>query len=98
MAIKNVAAPRLPEPTREYSLTYMQDLIRALEIFIEQERTPGDLRARSVFVTNNLTDTPNINGGGIRASTMNLQNLPTSSSGLSTGDVWNDSGTLKIVP
>ena len=28
---------------------------------------------------------------------INLQNLPTSASGLSSGDVWNDSGTLKIV-
>ncbi len=28
---------------------------------------------------------------------LRLSNLPTSASGLSTGDVWNDSGTLKIV-
>ena len=28
---------------------------------------------------------------------INLQNLPTSAAGLSSGDVWNDSGTLKIV-
>ena len=28
---------------------------------------------------------------------INLQNIPTSASGLSSGDVWNDSGTLKIV-
>ena len=27
---------------------------------------------------------------------VNIQNLPTSSSGLSTGDLWNDGGTLKI--
>jgi hypothetical protein len=31
------------------------------------------------------------------AGTLNLSGLPTSSSGLSSGDVWNDSGTLKIV-
>jgi hypothetical protein len=29
--------------------------------------------------------------------TLNLSNLPTSASGLSSGDVWNDGGTLKIV-
>ena len=46
MAIKNVAAPRLPEPTREYSLTYMQDLIRALEIFIEQEKNARRLEGK----------------------------------------------------
>jgi len=33
----------------------------------------------------------------LKASRLNLSNLPTSASGLSTGDVWNDSGTLKIV-
>jgi hypothetical protein len=33
----------------------------------------------------------------VKAGTLNLSGLPTSSSGLSSGDVWNDSGTLKIV-
>jgi len=33
----------------------------------------------------------------VGGSTINFSNLPTSSSGLSTGDLWNDSGTLKIV-
>lgn len=35
--------------------------------------------------------------GNIRVATINLSNLPTSSSGLIAGDVWDDSGTLKIV-
>ena len=35
--------------------------------------------------------------GNVRASTINLSNLPTSSTGLITGDVWDDAGTLKIV-
>ena len=76
MALKSVPPPRLPEPTPEYSLRYMQDLLRALEIFIEQERTPGELRATSITLTA----------------------LPTSSSGLESGALWNDSGTVKIVP
>jgi len=28
---------------------------------------------------------------------INFSSLPTSSAGLSTGDIWNDGGTLKIV-
>lgn len=32
-----------------------------------------------------------------RDGTLNLSGLPTSSAGLSSGDVWNDGGTLKIV-
>jgi hypothetical protein len=35
-------------------------------------------------------------GSSVNAATLVLRSLPTSSSGLSTGDVWNDSGTLKI--
>ncbi len=76
MSLKLVPAPRLPEPTIEYSVSYMQDLLRALEIFIEQERTPGELRGTKITLTE----------------------LPTSASGLESGALWNDSGTVKIVP
>jgi hypothetical protein len=45
----------------------------------------------------NPSDTKNVfiqvSGGG----TLNINSLPTSSAGLSAGDVWNDAGTLKIV-
>lgn len=75
MASNQIPPPRLPEPRAEYDLTYMQDLIKALEIFIQQERNPGEMRAT------NLT----------------LTSLPTSSTGLETGALWNDSGTVKIV-
>jgi hypothetical protein len=34
---------------------------------------------------------------GITCTTLRLSALPTSTSGLSAGDIWNDSGTLKIV-
>jgi len=76
MSLKLVPAPRLPEPTIEYSVSYMQDLLRALEIFIDQERTPGELRGTKITLTD----------------------LPTSASGLESGALWNDSGTVKIVP
>ena len=76
MSLKLVPAPRLLEPTIEYSVSYMQDLLRALEIFIEQERTPGELRGTKITLTE----------------------LPTSASGLESGALWNDSGTVKIVP
>ena len=54
---------------------YMQDLLRALEFYIEQERNPGELRGTKVTLTE----------------------LPTSPTGLETGALWNDSGTVKIV-
>jgi|TARA_B100001057_G_scaffold212692_1_gene212999 hypothetical protein len=76
MAVINVPAPRLPEPTEEYSLAYMQDLLRALEIFIEQERTPGELRGTKITLTD----------------------LPTASTGLESGALWNNSGVVNIIP
>ena len=74
MASNEIAPPRLPEPTPEYSASYMQDLIRALEVFIEQERNPGQLRG----------------------TTITLTNLPTSATGLETGALYNDGGTVKV--
>ena len=74
MATPEVPA-RLPEAPQEYSPIYMQDLIRALEVFISQQRNPGQLRG----------------------STITLTSLPTSATGLETGALYNDSGTVKIV-
>ena len=76
MSSNQIAPPRLPEPTKEYSQVYMQDLLRALEIFIEQERNPGEMRGTKITLTE----------------------LPTSATGLESGALFNDSGTVKIVP
>lgn len=35
--------------------------------------------------------------GKIKATSINFSGLPTSTTGLTTGDVWNDEGTLKII-
>lgn len=75
MAQVQIPPPRLPEPPVEYTQQYLTDLIRALEIFISQERTPGELRATKITLTD----------------------LPTSASGLETGALYNDSGTVKVV-
>jgi hypothetical protein len=54
----------------------MQDLLRALEVFIGQQRNPGQLRG----------------------STITLTSLPTSPTGLETGALYNDAGTVKVAP
>jgi len=75
MSSNEIAPPRLPEAPSEYNQQYMADLVRALEIFIAQERNPGELRGTKITLTE----------------------LPTSASGLETGSLYNDSGTVKVV-
>jgi len=75
MSSNQIAPPRLPEAPTEYSAQYMADLLRALELFIAQERNPGELRGTKITLTD----------------------LPTSATGLETGALFNDSGTVKIV-
>lgn len=75
MSSNEIAPPRLPEPPVEYNQQYLSDLVRALEIFISQERNPGEMRGTKITLTE----------------------LPTSASGLETGALYNDSGTVKVV-
>lgn len=75
MAQIGIAPPRLPDPPNEYSVEFMADLLRSLEIFIQQERTPGEMRGTKITLTD----------------------LPTSATGLETGALYNDAGTVKIV-
>ena len=75
MSSNQIAPPRLPEAPTEYSQQYMSDLVRTLELFIAQERNPGELRGTKITLTD----------------------LPTSASGLETGALYNDSGTVKVV-
>jgi len=53
----------------------MDDLVRAIEAFIDQERTAGELRGTKITLTD----------------------LPTSATGLESGALYNDSGTVKVV-
>lgn len=65
----------------------------------------GNIRIRA-FNTGNVTIGSNTDtglykldvNGKARATSLNLSALPTSSAGLSSGDLWNDVGTVKIIP
>ena len=75
MAQVDTPAPRLPEPPETIDRRYMEDLIRTLQLFITQERNPGEMRGTRLTLTD----------------------LPTSATGLETGALYNDSGTVKVV-
>lgn len=51
-----------------------------------------------VFRTINAQFIQLSNPGDAVYNTLRLLNLPTSATGLPSGSVWNDTGTLKIVP
>ncbi len=63
MSGNQVAPPRLPEAPEEYTRSYMSDLIRTLEIFIEQERNPGEIRATSLTITDLPTSATGLEAG-----------------------------------
>ncbi len=45
-----------------------------------------------------LVVTPYGASGKLKTPRLNISSIPTSSSGLSSGDIWSDGGTLKIIP
>ena len=63
MSGNQVAPPRLPEAPEEYTRSYMQDLIRTWEIFIEQERNPGEIRATRLTITDLPTSATGLEAG-----------------------------------
>ena len=44
MSSRALPPPRLPEAPEEYTRAYMEDLVRALDNYIQQERNPGEMR------------------------------------------------------
>jgi len=86
MSIVRPAAGALPLPPETYTAEYMNRLIRQLTTIFGQLRNPGQLRGSGDPTADAKVRSP-----------LNLANIPTSATGLQSGDVWSDSGTLKIV-
>ncbi len=65
MASSEVPAPRLPDPTIEYDVGYMNDLVRTIQLFMEQEKNPGQLRATNITLTNLPTSPAGLEVGSL---------------------------------
>jgi hypothetical protein len=71
------------------------------DTYIYNSTTAGNISILNDFATGNI----NFAAGGSSTAHMtiksngriNMSSLPTSATGLSSGDLWNDGGTLKIV-
>jgi hypothetical protein len=78
----------LPLPTTEYSVEYMNRLVRQLNLAINKMNAVSPLTVGS-----DLTSQV----AGYPVSGLTIVNIPTSPTGLPAGSVWSDGGTLKIV-
>ena len=78
----------LPLPPNEYSVEYMNRLLRQLNLAISRLNA-----ARPITGASDLSQQV----VGYPISALTLQDIPTSSAGLPSGSVWSDNGTLKIV-
>lgn len=65
MSSNQVAPPRLPEPPIEYTQGYMADLVRSLQVFIEQERNPGEMRGTKLTLTDLPTSATGLEAGSL---------------------------------
>lgn len=78
----------LPLPPKEYSVEYMNRLIRQLNLLVNRLNAPRPISGASDLSQQVV---------GYPISALTLQDIPTSSAGLPSGSVWSDGGTLKIV-
>lgn len=58
----------------------------------------GSTAGGAVTISTSATTTPATRMTIKASGVINMAGMPTSDAGLSTGDLWNDSGTVKIVP
>ena len=103
MAKPNQTAPGafavLPLPPLEYDVQYQNQIVRVLTFILKQIQNPGPVKTDNLTVTDRDEDTQfTVNPQELTETlTIIAKNLPTSATGLAVGQIWNDSGTLKIV-
>lgn len=83
-----VTVTALPLPPGEYSPEYMNRLIKQIGVALAKLAAIGPLTCGSDLTSQN---------SGFPVSGLTIINIPTSPTGLPSGSVWSDGGTLKIV-
>lgn len=90
----------LPLPPMEYDVAYMNNLVRILNFFIQNLQSPGLVQGNALTIEDRDKDTQFKLDPNEERETLIwiMTNLPTSSTGLVKGQVWNNAGVLSIVP
>jgi hypothetical protein len=93
-----MAVPVLPIPPDSYERRYFDELNRVLRLFFSQNEIPLVFQTARLQVLDQNQNVIIDQAFNETSGELNivLTNLPTSASGLATGTVYNDSGTLKV--
>ena len=51
MATRKLSPPQFPIPPKEYSQTYMAEVLRAFSLYVQQQNVPGDGRHTNLTLT-----------------------------------------------
>jgi hypothetical protein len=96
----SVPSPVLPLPPLEYDVQYMDTLVRLLNYFIVQQNNPGNIRG-SVLELSSGTVVPDVTIDTTASNSVTkvvVLDLPTSATGLVSGQIWNNANVLNIIP
>jgi hypothetical protein len=93
-----MAVPVLPIPPDSYERRYFDELNRILRLFFSQNEAPILFQTARLQVLDQNQNVIIDQAFNETSGELNivLTNLPTSATGLATGTVYNDSGTLKV--
>ena len=95
-----VPSPVLALPPLEYDVQYMNNMIRLLNYFIVQQNNPGNIRG-SVLELSSGTVVPDVTIDTTASNSVTkvvVLDLPTSATGLVTGQIWRNGSVLNIIP
>ncbi len=96
----NTPSPVLSLPPLEYDAQYFNNMVRLLNYFITQQDNPGNMRGSKLEISDGDPDVDFLVDSKANDNVilkLVIRELPTSATGLEQGQVWNDSGTLKII-
>lgn len=91
---RNLTLPFLPVPPQEYQQGYFSEVIRAISVYMQNERNPGEGRNTFTVFTNLQTDDYNVepgtvfnHGGFLKVSELNTPHVRGTSALGSVGSV-----------
>ena len=94
MSSRDIASPRLPLPIGNVDQTYIIDLVRALDFFIQQSDNPGEGRNTKLVFTAMPTSDVGLEAGtlyrignDVKVSLLNIAGVDGNSSTMALGSV-----------